>query len=64
MGRIKTRAVKRISEELVKDYFDEFTETFDDNKEIVEKYADIPSKKLRNIITGYVTRLVKSKETL
>ena len=64
MGRIKTRAIKRISEDLVNNYFDEFSEKFDENKEIVEKYADIPSKKLRNIITGYVTRLVKSKETL
>ena len=64
MGRIKTKAVKRITNELVDNYFDEFSEDFDANKEIVEKYVDIPSKKLRNIITGYVTRLVKSRETL
>ena len=64
MGRIKTKAVKRITNELVDSYFDEFSEDFDANKEIVEKYVDIPSKKLRNIITGYVTRLVKSRETL
>ena len=61
MGRIKTKAVKRITNELVENHFDEFSEEFDANKEIVEKYTDIPSKKLRNIITGYVTRLVKTK---
>ena len=64
MGRIKTRAIKRISSELVDLHFEEFCEEFHGNKPIVEKYADIPSKKLRNIITGYVTRLVKSRETL
>ncbi len=64
MGRIKTKAVKRITNDLVEAHFDEFSEDFDANKEIVEKYTDIPSKKLRNIITGYVTRQVKSRETL
>jgi small subunit ribosomal protein S17e len=64
MGRIKTKAAKRITEELVENHFEEFTEDFDKNKAVVEKYTDIPSKKLRNIITGYVTRRVKSRETL
>jgi len=64
MGRIKTQAVKRVTAELVSEHFDEFTEDFDDNKPIVEKYVDIPSKKLRNIIVGYVTRQVKSREDL
>jgi small subunit ribosomal protein S17e len=64
MGRIKTKAAKRITEELLDNYFDEFEEDFNSNKPIVEKYTDIPSKKLRNIITGYVTRRVKSREVL
>ncbi|AJF62076.1 TPA: 30S ribosomal protein S17e [Candidatus Woesearchaeota archaeon] len=64
MGRIKTKAVKRITMELVENHFSEFSEDFNKNKGIVEMHTDIPSKKLRNIITGYVTRLVKSRETL
>ena len=64
MGRVKTKAVKRITEELVKDHYDEFVEDFDGNKEIVEKYAEISSKKLRNIVTGYVTRRVKAKDVI
>lgn len=64
MGRIKTKAAKRITEELLDNYYDEFTEDFDSNKEIVEKHLDISSKKLRNIITGYVSRRVKSREVL
>jgi small subunit ribosomal protein S17e len=64
MGRIKTKSVKRITEELISLHAEEFSEKFEDNKPIVEKYTDIPSKKLRNIITGYVTRRAKSKEEL
>ena len=61
MGRIKTQLIKRITLRLVKDHRDEFKKDFNENKPIVEKYAEIPSKKLRNIISGYVTRLVKEK---
>ena len=64
MGRIKTASIKRVSKQLVKDHFEQFAEKFDDNKPIVDRYADVPSKKLRNIIAGYVTRLVKSREKL
>ena len=64
MGRIKTKAIKRVTEDLIKDHYEEFSEDYVHNKTIVEKYADIPSKKLRNIISGYATRLFRSKEDL
>ena len=62
MGRIKTQLIKRITNKLVKEHRKEFKDDFESNKEIVERFADIPSKKLRNTIAGYVTRLVKEKE--
>ena len=61
MGRIKTQLIKRVTLKLVKEHRDEFKKDFEANKELAEKYADIPSKKLRNIIAGYITRLVKEK---
>ncbi len=64
MGRIKTKAVKRVTGELIDRYFEEFSEDFESNKVVVEKHVEIASKKLRNIITGYVTRRVRSRETL
>jgi small subunit ribosomal protein S17e len=57
MGRIKTTMIKNIGEKIYKEYKDEFTTDFEKNKEIVKKYVGIPSKKLRNIVAGYVTRL-------
>ena len=64
MGRIKTKPIKRITEELIDTHFDEFTENFNDNKAIIDKHTVLQSKKLRNTITGYVTRIVRSRETV
>ncbi|MFH1210214.1 MAG: 30S ribosomal protein S17e [archaeon] len=61
MGRIRTTLVKRTALELVKQHRNKFTNKFQDNKKKVEELMDIPSKKLRNIIAGYVTKLVKKE---
>ena len=62
MGRIKTKLIKRITLNLVKNHRDELKSDFNENKEAVSKLADIPSKKMRNVIAGYVTRLVKEEK--
>ena len=62
MGRIKTTPIKRISQKLVREHKDKFKPDFTKNKKIVDELLDVPSKKLRNVIAGYVTRLVKQKE--
>lgn len=59
IGRIKTVLVKRVTKQLVREHPDEFSEDFNKNKEILKKYAVIKSPKLRNVIAGYVSRLVK-----
>ncbi len=62
MGRIKTALVKRITQELVEKHRQDFKKTFEENKPLVGKYTDITSKKMRNVIAGYVTRLMNAKE--
>jgi len=62
MGRIKTQQIKRVTKQLIDDHGSEFKKDFNKNKELVEQFADIKSKKLRNVIAGYVTRLTKTKE--
>ena len=59
MGRIKTMLIKRVTLNLFAHYKDKFTNDFSKNKQLVPEYADIPSKKLRNVIAGYLTRLMK-----
>ena len=61
MGRIKTMLIKRTTEELMDKHGEEFTKNFDDNKVILGSKAKITSKKMRNIIAGYATRLKKNE---
>ena len=61
MGRIKTRQVKRITQEAFESFKEEFTDSFDTNKRVVETRVSVKSKKLRNIIAGYATRLKKAE---
>lgn len=61
MGRIKTQQIKSVTQDLFERYGEEFTTDFDENKEIVDKRLDTPSKKLRNIVAGYATRLKKAE---
>lgn len=60
MGRIRTRLIKRTANELVSKHKTQFTESFDHNKKTVDEVSEVSTKKLRNKIAGYVTKLVKT----
>lgn len=57
MGRIKSTFVKSSAKKIYAKGGEEFTSDFDKNKSIVDKYAKIPSKKLKNTVVGFITRL-------
>ncbi|MBI2546045.1 30S ribosomal protein S17e [Candidatus Woesearchaeota archaeon] len=61
MGRIKTQMIKRLTLQLIKEYGrDTFRPDFNENKKLVaDRLSTESSKKIRNSIAGYVTRLVK-----
>ena len=61
MGRIKTQFVKRTSQELVRKHESSFSASFEENKKAVGSLTDVSSKKVRNIVAGYITRLVRNK---
>jgi small subunit ribosomal protein S17e len=62
MGRIKTSFIKAVAKDLFEKHSDKFTTNFSKNKKLVKELADIKSKKLRNIIAGYLTRLKKQEK--
>ncbi len=64
MGRIKTQQIKRATFDFIKRHRSEFTDKFEENKVIVGNLGEFPSKKLRNIIAGYVTRIIKEKQEI
>jgi small subunit ribosomal protein S17e len=62
MGRIKTKKVKRVTKDIFSKFGDKFTTDFNANKAVVNTVANVRSKKLRNVIAGYCTRLFKQKK--
>lgn len=59
MGRIKTLPIKRVTNKLMELHSGKFTDSFEKNREILDKLIIADSKKLKNIIAGYITRLKK-----
>lgn len=57
MGNVRPEKVKRVARELFEKHPTMFTTDFDQNKKVLEKMMSTPSKSLRNMIIGYVTRL-------
>jgi ribosomal protein S17E len=60
MGRIKSKLVKRTSHTLMKEE-SRFTGSFESNKKILDGLT--PSKKVRNMIAGYIARLKRREES-
>jgi len=61
MGRIKTALIKRVSKKLVVKFGDKFATDVEQNKRVLSEVVIIYSKKLRNVIAGYVSRLMKQR---
>lgn len=60
MGRVRTSSVKRAAEELILEFPNQFNDKFENNKKKVSELAEVGTKKLRNMIAGYITKKVKS----
>ena len=55
MGNIRPTYIKRVAIEIEKKFPDMVSDDFDTNKELVAKMTDVPTKKMRNRIAGYLT---------
>ena len=59
MGKIKTRLIKRTADTLMKEDL-ALSEDFSKNKKVLGR--EMPSKKVRNQIAGYVARVKKREK--
>ncbi len=57
MGKVRIAAVKKVSRELIERYPDKFTTNYESNKTVLADLVDAKTKRLRNRVVGYVTRL-------
>ena len=59
MGRVKSLLIKRTAKEILKSNSPLFNDNFDHNKKLLTTL--LPSKRMRNSIAGYITRLKRNK---
>jgi len=64
MGRIKTQLIKRTTNKLIDTNREKFTKDFEHNKQQVQELLNMPSKKLRNAIAGYISRIIKNTKEI
>ena len=57
MGRVRTEMVKKLAKELFQVHHDKFSTDYEANKKAVDQFADSKTKRVRNRVAGYVTRL-------
>jgi small subunit ribosomal protein S17e len=60
MGKVRTEMVKRMAIELIGKYSRSFNTDFDHNKKFMSELNIGVSKKMRNKVAGYATRVVRS----
>ncbi len=57
LGKVRTETVKRASREVLRRFPEHFTGNWESDKQAVSELVSTQSKRLRNRIAGYVTRL-------
>eukprot|EP00993_Chasmostoma_nieuportense_P004385 NODE_5057_length_704_cov_2031.821490_g4894_i0.p1 GENE.NODE_5057_length_704_cov_2031.821490_g4894_i0~~NODE_5057_length_704_cov_2031.821490_g4894_i0.p1 ORF type:complete len:141 (-),score=27.19 NODE_5057_length_704_cov_2031.821490_g4894_i0:131-553(-) len=59
MGRVRNKTVKKSAKIIIEKYYQKLTHDFYTNKKVIADVALIPTKRLRNKITGYTTHMMK-----
>jgi len=62
VGQVKNLFIKNLARELVEKYPDKFSEDFQKNKEELEKLVKLESKKIRNLLAGYIVHILRRKK--
>jgi len=62
MGRIKTQQIKSKGEDIYSQHGKDYSTDFVKNKLMVAKHATVRSKKLRNVLAGFMTRKAKKSQ--
>lgn len=58
MGSVRTEAIKKLAREMVQTRHDKFSTDYEANKKSVDELIDSKSKRVRNQVAGYITRLL------
>ena len=59
IGNVRNKQIKRVSKNLVINFYDQLSLDFENNKHVVQTVTNVKGKVQRNRIAGYVTTLMK-----
>jgi len=59
MGKVRTKTIKRAARQIVERYYPKLTRDYYINKRVILDIGAIPTRRLRNKISGYTTHLMK-----
>ena len=59
MGRVRTKTVKRAARQLIEKFYPKMSLDFHYNKRVLDEVAIVPSKRIRNKIAGYASKLMR-----
>jgi small subunit ribosomal protein S17e len=62
LGRLKSTQIKRFSQLLLRKYPDRFSTNFENNKTSISELTDIESKKIKDQMAGYITKIRNSEK--
>ena len=62
MGQIKTTFIKSFGNKLIEKYPDKFTKNFEKNKKALHELDITVSKKVRNLIAGYLVHIIRKRK--
>jgi small subunit ribosomal protein S17e len=58
LGKVRPDQIKKAAREILTRYHEHFTTNFEENKKILDQVAHVYSPRMKNRITGYITRLM------
>jgi len=61
MGRIKTTFVKNVAKDLIERHPNAFSKSFEENKKTLEPFVSFTSRKMRNLVAGYIASVKNAK---
>ncbi len=62
MGNIRTKAIKKAAFQIKGVYKDKLSNDFEKNKQAVNDMKIIENKRMRNKVTGYLTRIMRNRK--
>jgi small subunit ribosomal protein S17e len=60
MGRVKSVAVKTLGDDLMREHSKKLSTDFEGNKKALEEITVIKSKRVRNVLAGYITKKMRA----